>query len=241
MIKSTLRAAMQRLGIYAGKIAGRPYGEDMLLDIERLSAAYAAPVKTILDVGANIGQSAIRFQKYWPGAEIYSFEPHPTTFQSLQAVADRLAKVRAFNLALGDTEGTVDFYEYDSPLVNSRVPNSAFANRTGITPRKMAVEQSTVDLFCKAHGVANIDFLKIDTEGFDVSVLSGAQGMLSAGLVRFIECEFAISTEGNVTKLADLVRALEPHGYVLFSTYLDYVMSKGHLFANGNALFIRPN
>ncbi len=36
---------------------------------------------TILDVGANVGQSIERFRRYLPNAEIYSFEPNPNTFK----------------------------------------------------------------------------------------------------------------------------------------------------------------
>lgn len=231
---------LRRVGLYGGRLANRPYGQDMLYDIERLAAAWRTPVRTIFDVGANVGQSALEFTARFPGASIMSFEPHPTTFATLQANTAGRPQLKQFNLALGDGEGEVDFFEYDNPLINSRIPNAAYPQRKGMTPRKLQVRQRTLDSFCAEMGVEQIDFLKIDTEGFDTSVVAGAAGMLKAGAIRFVSCEFAVSSEGKVTSVPELSKAFDAHGYSLMSTYLDYVVTEGKLFANGNVLFVRP-
>jgi len=41
------------------------------------------PIKTVLDIGANVGESIERFRRIWPEAKIYSFEPRAVAFEKL--------------------------------------------------------------------------------------------------------------------------------------------------------------
>lgn len=236
-----LNSLLRRFGMYGGRLSRRPYGEDILYDIDRLSRAWGIKVSTILDVGANVGQTAVRFSNHFPDAKIWSFEPHPTTFATLQQNVSGRPNVQARNLALGDSNEIVEFFEYDNPLINSRLADAAYPQRKGLTPRRLQVDQQTVDRFCAAESLAEIDFLKVDTEGFDRMVIAGAAGLLASGSIRFVQCEFALSSEGKATTIADLLPMIEPYGYYLLSTYLDFVVLNGRMFANGNVLFVRPN
>ncbi|MDP1598231.1 FkbM family methyltransferase [Phenylobacterium sp.] len=236
-----LKSLLRRFGVYGGRLSRRPFGEDILHDIDRLSQSWGTQVRTILDVGANIGQTAERFADHFPDAKIWSFEPHPTTFATLQQTVSGRPNVQTRNLALGDTNEMVAFFEYENPLINSRIADAAYPRRKGLTPRRLQVEQQTVDSFCAAEGIAEIDFLKVDTEGFDRAVIAGATGLLASGAIRFVQCEFALSSEGKATTVADLLPLIEPYGYYLLSTYLDFVVLDGKMFANGNVLFVRPN
>jgi FkbM family methyltransferase len=232
---------LQGMGLYGGRLRHRAYGEDMIHDIKRLSHAWNLSLETVFDVGANAGQSALKFDGVFPGARIFSFEPHPKTFQALKSKVSGRPNIEPFNLAMGDEDGEVDFFEYDDPLINSRVAGTAYTQREGLKPRVIKVTQQTLDGFCAVHDIDQIHFLKIDTEGFELSVLKGASRMLQEARVRFISCEFAISDAGKVSSVAELLPLLEKSGYVLLSTYLDYVIPEGSFFANGNALFLRPS
>jgi FkbM family methyltransferase len=231
---------LNTLGLYGGRLARRPYGQDMLLDIQRLAAASRAPIRTILDVGANVGQSALHFSKVFRDARILSFEPHPQTFSALQAKIAGQPSIAAFNLAMGDSAGEVDFFEYDNPLINSRIADAAYPQRKGLKPKVMKVSQQTLDGFCTDQNLDRIDFLKIDTEGFESAVISGASQMLADKRIRFISCEFVMSDEGKTSRTTSLAGILDKSGYTLFSTYFDYVIPEPPFFGNGNALFIPP-
>ena len=56
-----------------------PHGIDSCSDI----LATGHVVRTVLDVGANVGQSAARFREAFPHAAIHSFEPARVTYESL--------------------------------------------------------------------------------------------------------------------------------------------------------------
>src|ERR1700726_4281936 len=56
---------------------------------------------TIFDVGANVGQSAQTYRRLYPQAEIWSFEPFPSTYRDLcRSVND--SKFHPVELALSD-------------------------------------------------------------------------------------------------------------------------------------------
>lgn len=72
---------------------------------ERQQAADFSKILTgspiVLDVGANRGQWAERVLSLNPSAQIYSFEPVPESFSTLQTWADQVdADVRPYNIAI---------------------------------------------------------------------------------------------------------------------------------------------
>ena len=65
--------------------------------------------KTVIDVGANIGQFAIAAAKLFPNIQIHSFEPLPKTVTLLNKQVRKLKNITVYPLALGDNEGEITF------------------------------------------------------------------------------------------------------------------------------------
>src|SRR5688572_7696768 len=84
----------------------RPHGRDDCHDIRQT----AASIRTIFDVGANDGGSAIKFLEAFPGATIHSFEPVSSTYETLRANAGKHARVQCHRLALGARRGEATIY-----------------------------------------------------------------------------------------------------------------------------------
>ncbi len=126
--------------------------------------------EVLYDIGAYTGDSVVSFLKTQRGAqfgEIHSFEPSPNNFTKLQnyiAGLDALqSKVYAHQLALGDTEGSIQVETENGP-----------AARVGLG--NQVVSMTTIDLFSKTHAVPT--FLKIDIEGFEPQCLHGAEQVI---------------------------------------------------------------
>ena len=55
------------------------------------------------------------------------------------------------------------------------------------------VETNTIDNFCKINDIKHIDILKIDTEGYEEKVISGAKRMLKNQKIDIIQIELTHS------------------------------------------------
>ena len=82
------------------------------------------------------------------------------------------------------------------------------------------IKLDTIDNFCSANGTHSIDLLKIDVEGHEMPVLTGAKRMLGEGRVSIIKIETAIDPDlAYHTQLFDLCDFLQAFGYRLFGFY----------------------
>ena len=154
------------------------FGHDPFRDIQMLTARWNSSVRTFFDVGANDGRTSLKVVKQFPRARIFAFEPHPETFLRLTDSTKNYSAVDPVQTALGAEAGDQVMHTYTTSLINSLVPNARFAIRFGERLSPITVKCTTVDLFCAERNIKRIDVLKIDTEGFDLEVLKGANAML---------------------------------------------------------------
>lgn len=116
-------------------------------------------VKTIFDIGANIGVASIYFALRYPDARVYAFEPNPALFERLKQITKAFSNIRPYQRAVADTEGTRVLYTHpDAPLSGSLVNrNEAWGS--------VSVETSSVSSLVKEFGIERVDMLKFDIEG----------------------------------------------------------------------------
>ena len=213
-VKQAARAYAERvLWALLYRVKPLPWGLDFAQDLAR--RAPGVHVATIFDVGANVGQSALDFSRTFPEATIWSFEPFEAPFRELvRATVGK--RVRCFKLALGSEPGTASVVP-DPQSTDSTIVAAADAEPDD---RVEAVEVTTLDHFTEEHAVDHVDLLKVDTEGFDLEVLKGAERCLRSHAVSFVEVEAGMNPENRKHVPFELVKSfLEEHGYVLFAVY----------------------
>ena len=76
----------------------------------------------IFDVGANNGQSIIRYKKLYQSSIIHSFEPNVDEFNILKKKYDNHKDLYLNNVAVGDEKGNLEFN------INALSGNSSFKN-----------------------------------------------------------------------------------------------------------------
>jgi len=139
----------------------------------------------LFDVGANDGEylnAALSIM----GADLkaYSFEPQSASFQKLRTRLGSDPRVTLKQTALGSEVGSAElFFDRQGAVGASlhRISNQALSEM---------VSQSTVDQVCEMEHVAQIDLLKIDTEGHEMAVLEGASSMIESDRIAAIQFEF---------------------------------------------------
>lgn len=138
----------------------------------------------LIDIGGNRGQSIIAMRRFRPGAPIISFEPNPPMFAWLTRHFASWKDVRLENIALGAKAGVLTLFipayrgfVYDGlATTRAEMARSYFSSDTlfGYDPAKISVQEvdtpvRTLDSFALAP-----TFIKIDVEGGEFDVLSGA-------------------------------------------------------------------
>ena len=216
-IKSRLREALVHLtGYWIFRHIHIPIGCDLPTDI---NSRLFLPMNTIFDIGANIGQTALMFNKSFPTAKIYSFEPVANTFDRLIINTKTCSKISSFKLALADTDGPVDiriFEDIDSEL--NSLSEIAMNNSDKFEIERIDV--ATGDKFCAENQISTIDLLKIDTEGYEIQVLKGFSKMIEQGKIKAIYCEVGLSPiNKRNTFINDLLDFTLGIGYSFYGLY----------------------
>ncbi len=70
-----------------------------------------------LDIGANVGMSALSFFTLKSNAKVISFEPNPINYSYLDKLANRFDDFQYKPVGIGDKSGTIDFYY---PIYNGK-------------------------------------------------------------------------------------------------------------------------
>lgn len=185
-----------------------PAGE-LFLDIKRHLPNLR--VRTIFDVGANVGQSLKDFTRLYPDTEVHCFEPSPINFAKLAQTVATAKNARCYQIALGANEAVGTMVTADRATMHTVSPNAE-----GNIP----VEITTLDKVMNKIGLNHVDYLKIDTEGFDLDVLRGATESLSASAFDLIEVECGMNKNNTYHVRFDIIKNfLEAYGYLIFRFY----------------------
>jgi FkbM family methyltransferase len=173
---------------------------------------YGDRFQTIVDVGANIGTSTFRFREANPNARIYCIEPVMEIYNELESnVLHPLTSCH--RLALGDKEEESTIYTTYNPLTSSLF-------KTSETRGSQKVEMTTLDRFAEQNSIEQIDLLKIDTEGYDLHVLKGAQGLLNDGRIEYVMVESGFQPGNKKHVLYHQYQEwFTDRGYVCFGIY----------------------
>lgn len=176
--------------------------------------------ETILDVGANTGDHAALLRRRFPTAQIHMFEIDQDVFTDLAARFADDPGCHAVNVGLSDENGEREYFF-----------NSA-GNHTGTTmfydkdvrpnqydPERRVARVRTGDAWCAETGITAVDFLKIDTEGADFSVMKGFEGMLARQAIRLLQFEYNFHAFNARVFFHDIHRLLKAHGYEIGKIY----------------------
>ena len=94
-MKQAIRGLLRRLGYDLMRYQpGRP-GYDPFQDMKFFLKGVESP--TILDVGANIGQSVDLFKTTFPDSRVHCFQPSPSTYSRLSEHCEAMSGVTTWN------------------------------------------------------------------------------------------------------------------------------------------------
>ena len=137
--------------------------------LEPKTLAAIGEVRTVLDIGANIGIAALYLSALFPQARVLAFEPSPDNVPLLKRNAEPVGRIQVVPVALGERDGTLEFFASDGATNFggfSRFETGSDSRRKTAVPMREAGRQ-LAEL-----GVSGADFIKIDVEGSEWEILS---------------------------------------------------------------------
>jgi FkbM family methyltransferase len=172
-----------------------------------------------LDIGAGQAESINRFKKILPNSIIHSFEPVEERIKIIKNWLQTFPynnNITLNHCAMGDKIEEKTFY------VNNKTKASSFLklnkkNKEDRLKEKIKINVNTVDNYVKQNNINHIDYLKIDTQGYEEEVLKGSIETLKSGIVKFIEVEIILSNYyEKTTNFYDMEKILLPLNYRLY-------------------------
>lgn len=163
---------------------------------------YCPTINSVIDVGANQGQFALATVAKFPQAVVYSFEPLPEIYPVLVQNVKQQKHIKTFNLALGSTSGTINFYKNSFSHASSALPISDFqrTNIAGVNNTELIeVQVERLDVISSTFSLPAPVLLKIDVQGFEKEVLLGSEELLAKIDYLVFETSFTPMYDGEPT------------------------------------------
>jgi FkbM family methyltransferase len=206
----------------------REIGEEFEPDNIALLRLLCDEDSRVLDVGANIGMTALAFSQICPRGQIAAIEPLPRTFRLLQRnVAESGARnLKTLNFALGSSTGTVLMQGHPSNFACSFVADHYTIPAGDHFAYEVTVKR--LDETFSELSLDRLDFMKVDVEGFELEVFAGAKEILNSYKpIVFLEMNhwcLNIYRRLSIPEFRDRLLNIFPYVYAIDGlNYLDYV------------------
>lgn len=134
---------------------------------------YLRGSKYILDIGANLGNHTLFWAKNIEYSAIYSFEPYSVSYERLthNIANNSLKNIYPMNCGVGACKGYTNIMSFSEENYGATTLDTNISDAGEISI-------IDVDSFVSEHGLSQVDFVKVDTEGFEESVLDGMQRVI---------------------------------------------------------------
>jgi FkbM family methyltransferase len=175
--------------------------------------------RVVFDVGANVGDWTEKALHINPHLQLHCFEPSRATFERLRRRPFVGQQVRANHAGLGAVAGKMTLHVYDEGGGTNSLYDRPVVATQGATLEEVVID--TLDNYCAANDIGQIDLLKMDVEGNELEVLKGAGRLLAHGAIARIQFEYGGTYIDAHILLKDMFELLQGYGYQLYKMYPD--------------------
>lgn len=200
--------------------------------------------EVILDIGANQGQYAHQLRRLGFEGAIHSFEPQNRAYALLESYSRSDENWHPYKMALGAAAGNMPLHVSRNSVSSSLLPvtathiNAAPASRT-YAEEFVPVMRLDDFLPVAEHAAGGAPWVKVDVQGYELEVLTGATQWLSEATV--VQCELSLRVlyEGQAS-YKDVIAFVEEFGFELrrIDTAFEDIRTGETLQIDG--VFVRP-
>jgi FkbM family methyltransferase len=166
--------------------------------------------RQIVDVGAYVGDWTRKVKSIFPDARVLMIEAQREREGDLRRVCDEFTGEVAYRMSLlGAThQERVAFYQLETG-------SSVLFEQSTIERTKVEYEMRTLDDVAVEAGFAEVDFLKLDVQGYELEVLKGAERTLSAVKVILMEVSL-LGVNKGAPLLNEVVQFMASRGFRVY-------------------------
>lgn len=197
---------------------------------------FIMPGMVVIDIGANIGlYTLIASKLVKDNGKVFSFEPSKSTYYSFlnNLNLNNSLNVKSYNIGLGDVENQILALRLDEGggdadkyfIPTGATLNEGLSNVGTVKELEEQIKLETLDSALRLENIQSVDFVKIDTEGYEYFIIKGGQEILKSSpkVIVFLECTESGTKRAGVTQ--DMVyQLLKDCGLKIF--YWDTVNNK---------------
>jgi len=220
------------------------YADNELGVLNKLRADYPDwKPRGIVDAGANVGGWTTTVQAALPGVPTLMVEASTTHNKELEETKEKFPRVVDYQIAvMSSADGdTAEFFA----LGGGGTGNSMFREQSHHYNDVKPVLRTTakLDTLVRNSHLEHVDYLKLDVQGAELMVLSGATETLNKATFVQLEVSVIEYNEGGSCwhEIDDLLRQ---HGFHFYDS-ADYVRNEGAFHTKGigqfEALYIKPS
>lgn len=248
-IQQNVQFLLELMGIGSGS-APAWSGEKNLGTLLRTRRTDSGLPLCIFDVGAGSGQFLSILIQPLEASRVpflaHVFEPSPVAFRRLQASFGDRPEMSLNNLGLGHTAGEFELFSDGAGSMLASLSRRRLDHfGIGLTTSER-VRLETLDEYCRQRAVSNIDLLKLDVEGHELSVLQGGLRMIREHRIEMVSFEFGGANIDSRTFFQDFwyffqdncsgtLHRISPSGNLIPLLQYDEIYEQ---FRNTNFLFI---
>jgi FkbM family methyltransferase len=203
MLKALVTTALAKSGYRLSRVSSQPPHNSMRSSLAVLQKLGLAPA-TILDVGASDGHWSELALTYFPSAKLVLFEPQPVHAESLkQFQARHRGQTSIVSKAVGREPGT-SYFDASDPF------GGALSDTSG--DRVISVPMTSLDDTIAELAPPQPYLVKLDTHGYERSILDGATATLRSACALVIEA-YNYKISGECMLFWELCAYLQERGF----------------------------
>lgn len=184
----------------------------------------ANPGDTVIDLGANIGTTAMIFSRL-VGKTGKVIAVEPVTYQIVEKnlIANQITNVKVYPMAVSNKCGETEI-EISDFCLDSSIAKRSYTTSANYYSKKITVKLITVDQLVQDLGLDKIDIIKMDIEGVEELALAGAQETIKKFRPKWSISSYHID-HTNELQHTKLVNILKAYGYKIQE------IAESHIFA----------
>lgn len=184
----------------------------------------------VVDVGAHVGIFALKAARKAKNGVVVAVEPYIPNYKllMLNISYNKIKNILAVNIALSDFKGTTKLY-IDHGSLGHTIDEKRLKIVNFPKERYAETKVLTLDNLIHQLELSKVDFVKINIEGSELSVLKGAEKTLEEN-----DLVLAIATDHYPNQTEEVITYLKRKGYIAFPyNYNRFVYAKARDLCRG--------